>query len=105
MSKASESKLAILHGMVAEVLTAQVTHKEELTTFDEDGNEVSTGVEQYVATPATMAAAIKFLKDNSITCDIETNKNMNNLKEALEKKQKHSQRLQSATSAAQELQH
>lgn len=105
MSKASETKLAALHGAVAEVLTAQVTHKEELTTFDGEGNEVATGQEVYSATPATMAAAIKFLKDNSITCDIETNKNMNNLKEVLDKKQKNSARLSSATEAAQNLQH
>lgn len=105
MSKASESKLAALHGAVAEVLTAQVSHKEELTTFDEEGNEVATGQEVYSATPATMAAAIKFLKDNSITCDVETNKNMNNLKEVLDKKQKNSARLESAQAAAQSIQH
>lgn len=103
MSKASESKLSELHGVVAEVLTAQVGRLEEETTFNEEGEQVSTGVMVHTASPATLAAAIKFLKDNSITCDIETNENMNNLRETLAKKQKHS-RLTDPKNAAQTLQ-
>lgn len=99
MSKASEGQLAELHGVVAKVLTAQIGHQEELTTFDEDGEEVSTGELVYDASPATIAAAIKLLKDNSITCDIKTDKNMSGLKDALDKKQKHS-RLGDAGAAA-----
>jgi len=90
MSKASESKLSALHEAVAEVLTAQITHSQEETIFDIDGNEVPTGNTVFTATPATLAAAIKFLKDNSITCDIEVDRNMNNLREALSNKQRHS---------------
>ncbi len=102
MSKASESKLAALHGAVAEVLTKQITHTDKETTFNEDGEMVETGEVVHTASPATMAAAIKFLKDNSITCDIETNENMNNLRETLSKKQKHS-RLADPKIASQEL--
>lgn len=99
MSKASEDKLGALHNAVAQVLTAQVSHQVEETTFDEEGNEVGTGVMVYTAPPATLAAAIKFLKDNQITCDVEVDENMNNLREALAKKQKHS-RLTDAGKAA-----
>lgn len=101
-NKATEKKLSALHGAVAEVLLAQVTREEEETTFTEDGEVVTTGEMVYSASPALLATAIKFLKDNSITCDIEVDKNMNSLKETLSAKQKHS-RLSSATAAAQSL--
>lgn len=97
--KATEHKLAVLHGAVAEVLTEQLQHKEAETEFDSEGNCVETGREVYTAPPATLAAAIKFLKDNQITCDIEQDENMNNLREVLAKKQKRS-RLQDAKEAA-----
>lgn len=99
MSKASETNLGALHSAVAQVLTAQVSHQVEETIFDEEGNEVSTGEQLYTAAPATLAAAIKFLKDNQITCDIEVDENMSNLREALAKKQRHS-RLEGAKEAA-----
>jgi hypothetical protein len=100
MSKANEKKLGDLHGAVATILTAQVSHQEEQMDYDEDGGAVSTGEMVYTAAPATIAAAIKFLKDNQITCDIETDENMSNLRESLAKKQRHS-RLASAKDAAQ----
>lgn len=99
MSKATEDALGALHGAVAEVLTEQIKHTTEETTFNEEGEEVATGEVIYDASPATIAAAIKFLKDNQITCDVEVDENMGNLKEALAKKQKHS-RLGDAKKAA-----
>lgn len=90
MSKATEGKLSVLHGAVADVLTAQINHTEAETTFDANGECVETGEEVHTASPATIAAAIKFLKDNQITCDVETNENMNNLRETLANKQRHS---------------
>ena len=102
MTKATESKLSALHNAVAEVLIAQVKQEEEVTTFNADGELVPTGDMVFSASPALLATAIKFLKDNSITCDIEVNQNMTNLKETLSNKQKHS-RLASATSAAQNM--
>ncbi|ASL24429.1 putative terminase small subunit [Alteromonas phage vB_AspP-H4/4] len=99
MSKATELALGDLHGAVAKVLTSQVLHETEETTFDEEGNEVPTGNVAFDASPATIAAAIKFLKDNQITADMETDENMNNLREALARKQKHS-RLGDAKAAA-----
>lgn len=88
--KATETKLSALHGAVATVLTAQVLQQEAETVFDEEGNLAETGGMVYTASPATIAAAIKFLKDNNITCDIEVDKGMNSLKDALAAKQKHS---------------
>jgi hypothetical protein len=99
MGRGTEDKLGALHGAVATVLTAQISHQEEEKTFDADGEEVGTGVYGYTVAPATIAAAIKFLKDNQITCDIETDENMTNLRESLAKKQKRS-RLTSAGAAA-----
>ncbi len=85
--KASEDKLALLHGVVAEVLTNQLSIKRELDPelegTGEDGSE-----EVYSASPALLAVAMKFLKDNEITCDIKTNDNMSNLQATLSKKQK-----------------
>jgi hypothetical protein len=89
-NKASEVALGELHGAVARVLTEQITHKEEETRITDDGEVESTGQEVYTASPATIAAAIKFLKDNQITCDVEQEENMSNLKDALAKKQKRS---------------
>lgn len=90
MSKATETKLAALHGAVADVLTSQITQQVEDVKFDSEGNEVPTGVMVYTASPATIAAAIKFLKDNSVTADIEQNENLNSLRDALANKQKRS---------------
>ena len=99
MSKANETKLSNLHGKVAEVLIAQLSHTEAEVSYDADGIAVETGEELFTASPATIAASIKFLKDNQITCDIEQDENMNNLRDTLNKKQKHS-RLTDAKQAA-----
>lgn len=90
MSKATEEKLSALHAAVADVLTAQVTHQQEDVSFDAEGNEVSSGEMVYTASPATIAVAVKFLKDNSITADINTNENLNSLRDQLANKQKRS---------------
>lgn len=102
MSKATEKRLSELHGAVATVLLAQVTREEAETTFNGDGEIVETGEMVFNASPALLATAIKFLKDNSITCDVEVDTNMTSLRDTLSAKQKHS-RLASATAAAQNL--
>lgn len=99
MSKASETALGELHGALAVALTSIVSNQEEDTTFDADGNEIGTGKMRYTASPAFFAAAVKLLKDNQITCDIEVDTNMSNLRESLAKKQRHS-RLKDAGLAA-----
>ncbi len=99
MTKASESKLAQLHNAVATVLTEQVLHEEEETTFDGEGETVGTGVMVKTATPALLATAARFLKDNDITCDVEQDENMSGLRDALGRKQKHSRLKDAATEA------
>lgn len=99
MSKASESKLALLHSAVAQVLTEQVLHEEEETTFDGEGETVGTGMMIKTATPALLATAARFLKDNDITCDVEQDENMSGLKDLLSNKQRHS-RLKDASEEA-----
>lgn len=103
MSKASEKKLAALHGAVADVLAAQITHQEEEIAFDGE-QEIKTGKSIFTASPATIAVAVKFLKDNDITADKELDENMNSLRDALAKKQKRS-RLEDATTAANSSKH
>lgn len=98
-NKASEERLSELHGAVATVLCKQVLHTEQEVSIDKDGELVPTGEEVYTASPATLAAAIKFLKDNDITCDITQDENVGNLRATLAKKQKHS-RLEPAAVAA-----
>lgn len=100
MSKASEKKLGVLHGAIATVLTEQILMTEEETIINLDGEVEGTGEQLYSCAPATIATAIKFLKDNAITCDVEVDENMGKLAEALAKKQKHS-RLIDAKKAAQ----
>lgn len=85
--KASENKLALLHSMVAEVLTDQLSVKRPLDP-ELEGTGADGSAEVYSASPALLAAAMKFLKDNDITCDIKTNDNMSSLQETLAKKQK-----------------
>lgn len=101
MTKASESKLAVLHSAVATVLTEQVLHEEEETTFDGEGETIGTGVMVKTATPALLATAARFLKDNDITCDVEQDENLSGLKDVLANKQRHS-RLTAAKTEARE---
>ncbi len=90
MTKASETKLAALHNAVAQVLTEQVLHEEEETNFDGEGEIVGTGNMVKTASPALLATAARFLKDNDITCDIEQDENLNGLRDVLANKQRHS---------------
>lgn len=101
MSKATETLLGDLHGAVARVLTDQVLVQEEIQELDADGVPQGTGEMLYAASPATLATAIKFLKDNTITCDIKVDKNMGSLAEALGKKQRHSRLNDGARAALQ----
>tara|TARA_R110002051_G_scaffold295547_2_gene361360 strand:+ start:403 stop:621 length:219 start_codon:yes stop_codon:yes gene_type:complete len=60
---------------------------------DEEGN-----VKLYqTATPADFQAAIKFLKDNSVTADIEEDPNLQGLEQALGNKQKKGRRIHLAS--------
>jgi hypothetical protein len=82
---------------------AQVTHQEDEISYDADGLATPTGEKMYTASPATLATAIKFLKDNAITCDIKKDTNMTALKDALKKKNKRS--LMTSAEAAASMEH
>ncbi|MCP4829619.1 MAG: hypothetical protein GY889_12185 [Proteobacteria bacterium] len=89
MTKATEEKLSALHGAVATVLTDQLT--ETIEVLDEETNTTKT---IYAASPAVMAQAIKFLKDNDITASIEDDSNISGLADMLkEKREKRGLRL------------
>lgn len=83
MAKATEDELSALHGAVARVLREQLEEKAVITDSD-------TGEEREVsmATPAMIAAATKFLKDNNVTASIEDDENLSELQDQLEKNRK-----------------
>lgn len=76
MSKATENDLAELHGAVARALTTIVAG----TVTEVEGEQV-----MVPASPAYLAAAITFLKNNNITAG-KGNEELDALKQALERK-------------------
>ncbi len=80
---AKESQLARLHTVLATVLTEQVG--ERVQEEDEETGEMR---EFYTAQPALLTCAMKFLKDNEITCEPEENQALSGLREQLEKRRK-----------------
>lgn len=85
MSKATEDSLGTLHGAVANALTDIVANgvKEVIRGRGEDGDQVVT----VPASPAYLAAAITFLKNNNITAG-KGNAELDALKAALENKRR-----------------
>ncbi len=87
MSKLTpEQELNALHGLVAQVLAQELKAHEKITI---DGKEV----EISSVSPAMVAQAIKFLKDNNITSVPETDKNLEELSDVLKETRTHSSRL------------
>jgi len=84
MSTATEGTLNGLHELLAQVLVAQVGHK--ITMYNEETEEDDV---IFTVTPATLAIAAKFLKDNEITTTITNDANLTELQDILAKKQKH----------------
>ena len=82
MSKSSDDALGDLHGALAMVIRNQVEAKADW--INEDGEHQ----EMFTASPALLAVAAKFLKDNNITCSIEDDTNLGRLDEILAGKQK-----------------
>ena len=71
-----------LHELLAQVMAAQVG---DVATWVNEEGEVVTN---YTASPALLAVAAKFLKDNEITCAIEDDVNLDELNTLLSNKQK-----------------
>jgi len=83
MAKPTEaSELNELHRVVAQLLREQL--EATVIVTDEDGSQK----EMKMATPALIAQAIKFLKDNDITALPEDDENIQSLKELLDKRRK-----------------
>lgn len=82
MKRASESQLGDLHEVLAMVIKEQITQTADF--LNEDGELV----ESYTASPALLAVAAKFLKDNQITVSIEDDANLGEIENILAKKEK-----------------
>ena len=81
--KATETELNKLHAVVARVLREELEAHEKITVGGEE-------IEMKSISPAMVAQAIKFLKDNDITATPEEDKNIESLQDILSKKQKRS---------------
>lgn len=82
MSKATDKDLGRLHGAIARGLT-EVIENGELVTVLEDGQEV-----RKTASAAFFMAGITLLKNNNITSDVEHDKDIRAMQEAMERKRK-----------------
>jgi hypothetical protein len=83
MTKATEDDLSALHGAVARALTEVVA--EGATEVLRKKGDADDEVVKVTASPAYLAAAITFLKNNNITAG-KGNEDLDKLKRALENK-------------------
>ena len=79
-TKATEKELEQLHAVVASVLKTQLTAT--ATVVNEEGEII----EMSMVTPAIIAQAIKFLKDNNITATPEIGDDLDDLANMLKDK-------------------
>lgn len=82
MTDVTDKELNGLHAALAMVIRTQVEDK--ACWEDEDGESKET----FTASPALLAVAAKFLKDNNISCAVEDDSNLGRLNDLLDKKQK-----------------
>ena len=75
--------LNTLHTVVAKVLVTELT-KIDMVMINGEEVDISS------PSPAMVAQAIKFLKDNNISSTVEDDVNLNELEDILKKKLKHS---------------
>ena len=92
MSKASEEKLSELHGQLAETLTDMIQVR-TVTKYDKEGEAYDETVEP---SPAALAVAAKFLKDNNITATPSQSGAVDELKDKLAKRRPSRQDLKDA---------
>lgn len=89
MSKATEKELSDLHAVVANVLVASLSQNNEAERLlNIYGSELPEEVQDLLKrvktpSPAILQAATKFLKDNSITCDAQSDTGLQSLQEKL----------------------
>lgn len=87
-----EIQLNELHALVARVLKEEL--EREPAQIEIDGVLITP---EHSVSPALLAQAIKFLKDNSITTTPEEDTNLQSLRDTLKSKSKHSSRLASVS--------
>jgi len=80
--KVTDQELGGLHAALAMVIRHQVEAKADWVTEDGEHQEM------FTASPALLAVAAKFLKDNDITCSVDDDSNLGRLDEILSGKQK-----------------
>lgn len=90
---AAERELNELHTIVAKTLREGLEATMEVETDEGETKVVS------LATPALIAQAIKFLKDNSITAIPEEDENLEALEDILKRKQKRGSNVLSMSAA------
>lgn len=92
MSKATEDALGVLHGKVAETMTAALDQSDRaaslLIEFEEDlPHKVKRFLEEVrEVNPSLLTSATKFLKDNNISCDAGEDEKLSELEDRLKKK-------------------
>lgn len=93
-NKATDKMLGELHGKLASVMLSALSNSERAAALlEEFRDELPEEVVKFLdnldgASPATLTAIAKFLKDNSITCAIEDNDEMSELQERLNDKKR-----------------
>lgn len=90
---AKEKELSELHVVLAKVLATQVGQKVEIydeNDLDAEGmpKEGTEPKKVYVATPALLTVAARFLKDNDITCEIEESEGASELRDQLQQRRR-----------------
>lgn len=85
MSKATVSELSELHSLLCEWGKAKLTEEEPIMVMTPEG-PVPTGLMKKAAKASDFAAIAKFLNDNNVTADIDTNKGLSDLDKRLKSK-------------------
>lgn len=101
MGKATEDQLAVLHGKVAETMTAALDQSDKANALlikysghkFEEGESLPTDIMKFLedtreVNPSLLTSATKFLKDNNISCDAADDEKLSELEERLKKKRK-----------------
>ncbi len=92
--KATDTDLGKLHKQVALAFSNALAAKEEAQALlDEHGAELPDDVKAFIfkyaqPNPSLLTAAVKFLKDNDITCDVGDSAEMTDLQKRLQGKRK-----------------
>jgi hypothetical protein len=93
MSRATEDKLGVLHGSVADALLTSITQSSTAMTLLLKHEELPDDVRKFLEDcsevhPSLLTVATKFLKDNNISCDASEDSTLSELEAELKKNRK-----------------